>query len=45
LTDHFTWTPRPAADVAKVVAAIAKKEDKDETTVIAEARKRAANRK
>lgn len=45
LTDHFTWTAKPAADVAKVVAAIAAKEGKDEATVIAEAKRRAANRK
>lgn len=45
LTDNYTWTPHPAADVAKVVAAIAKKECKDGTTVIAEAKRRAANRK
>lgn len=45
LADHFTWSPKPAADVARVVAAIAKKEGKDGASVIAEAQRRAANRK
>ena len=45
LTDNFTWSPKPAADVARVVEAIAKKEGKDECVVIAEARRRAAHRK
>ncbi len=48
LTDHFAYDgayAKPAADVARVVAAIAKKEGKDEAAVIAEAQQRAAKRR
>jgi hypothetical protein len=46
LTDQYDWKSNVnAADVARVVAATAKKEGKDAATVIAEAKQRAARRK